>query len=583
MHGNQALYTIRRLPRRAHQIGVEIGAAVAIGIIGDRLNRRPWSVEPRRALRNGCHLHIDQLRAQCRHHFRRRIRTSNKGITAGDPRMRQTKAGVGHRSKVQLSRIAHRPHTATIAPESLCITRAIVMLHRLSDPIGLPRWSVQRTASPDHDDEISVGGIKPRRQRCMHFTKAAGHDAQAVVTGNQIAHPKIEVIHATLPRKHDVSFFGKGGKDQYLSHRPPLSSPAANTNHRKTHSIPLPCHRTCLHPGKRPCTAPDMLARLIPDRFILILLGTIALASMLPVRGGQVAAANIAASAAVFIIFFLHGIKLSRAQVITALTNWRVHLALSLFIFGVMPLAGLGLSRLLDHWMAPLLAIGLLYIGVLPTTVQSATTYTSLAHGNTAISVVASALNNLVAIIITPLLFAFLAGRGSGVSLSGDLGIKIAMILLLPFFIGQSLQRWLRPWVLRHPSVVRFFDQGSIAVAVYVAFSAAVVDGIWYKVPAGDFAMVGVGVLLMLIIGFGGAWAMGGLLRLDRADRIATLFAGAHKSIAVGAPMAALLFPAGAAGMVLLPILLYHLLQLMISAWLAPVLARSSTPEGTTP
>jgi sodium/bile acid cotransporter 7 len=324
-----------------------------------------------------------------------------------------------------------------------------------------------------------------------------------------------------------------------------------------------------------------MLARLIPDRFILILLGTIALASVLPVRGGQVAVANIAASVAVFIIFFLHGIKLSRAQVIAALTNWRVHLALSLFIFGVMPLAGLGLSRLLDNWMAPLLAIGVLYIGVLPTTVQSATTYTSLAHGNTAISVVASALNNLAAIIVTPLLFAFLAGRGSGVSLSGDLGIKIAMILLLPFFIGQMLQRWLKPWVMRNPSVVRFFDQGSIAVAVYVAFSAAVVDGIWSKVPAGDFAIVALAVVLMLAIGFGGAWAMGGLLQLNRADRIATLFAGAHKSIAVGAPMAALLFPAGAAGMVLLPILLYHLLQLMISAWLTPVLARGYTPDDT--
>lgn len=316
-----------------------------------------------------------------------------------------------------------------------------------------------------------------------------------------------------------------------------------------------------------------ILARIIPDRFIWILIATIALASLLPVRGGQVAVANLVSSGAVFLIFLLHGIRLPRAEVITGLRNWRVQGAIALFVFGVMTLVGLALARLTDGWLPPLVALGFLYAGVLPTTVQSATTYTSLARGAVAVSVIASALINLAAIIVSPALFALLAGRDGGVSLSGDLGLRIALILLLPFVVGQMVQRWARPWVLRHPSGVKLMDQGAIAIAVYVAFSAAVVDGIWTKLSGGDFAVLGAGVGLMLIAGFGGAWLLGGALRLPPPERAAVLFAGAHKSIAVGAPLAALLFPATAAGMVLLPILIYHLAQLIVSAWIAPALA----------
>lgn len=317
----------------------------------------------------------------------------------------------------------------------------------------------------------------------------------------------------------------------------------------------------------------SFLTRIIPDRFIWILIATIALASLLPVRGGQVAVANLISSGAVFLIFLLHGIRLPQGEVLAGLRNWRVQGAIALFVFGVMTLAGLGLARLTDGWLPPLVALGFLYAGVLPTTVQSATTYTSLARGAVAVSVIASALINLAAIIVSPALFALLAGRDGGVSLSGDLAIRIALILLLPFIVGQMVQRWARPWVLRHPSGVKLMDQGAIAIAVYVAFSAAVVDGIWSKLSGSDFAILGAGVTLMLVTGFGGAWLLGSALRLARPERAAVLFAGAHKSIAVGAPLAALLFPASAAGMVLLPILVYHLAQLIVSAWIAPALA----------
>ena len=322
----------------------------------------------------------------------------------------------------------------------------------------------------------------------------------------------------------------------------------------------------------------SLLSRIIPDRFIWILIATIAVASILPVRGSDVETANLISSGAVFLIFLLHGIRLPRAEVIAGVRNWRVQGALFLFVFGAMTLVGLALARLTDGWLPPLVALGFLYAGVLPTTVQSATTYTSIARGAVAVSVIASALINLAAIVVTPTLFALLAGRDGGVSLSGDLAGRIALILLLPFIVGQMVQRWARPVVLRHPSGVKLMDQGAIAIAVYVAFSAAVVDGIWTKLSGGDYAVLGAGVAAMLLAGFGGAWLLGGAMKLARPERTAVLFAGAHKSIAVGAPLAALLFPANAAGMVLLPILIYHLAQLIVSAWIAPGLAGSIAP-----
>ena len=322
-----------------------------------------------------------------------------------------------------------------------------------------------------------------------------------------------------------------------------------------------------------------LLSRIIPDRFIWILFGTILLASLVPVRGDDVATANLVSSGAVFVIFLLHGIRLPRAEVVAGVRNWRVQGAISLFIFVAMPLVGLALARLMDGWLPAFVALGLLYCGVLPTTVQSATTYCSLAKGNVAVSVVASALNNLAGIVLTPMLFTLLAGRAGGPTLSADLALRIALILLLPFVIGQLVQRWVRPIVLRFPAAIKLIDQGAIAIAVYVAFSAAVVDGIWYRLAGDHLLLLGGAIALMLLAGFGGAWLLGGAMKLVRQDRIAMLFSGAHKSIAVGAPFAALLFPPQVSGMVLLPILIYHLTQLILSAWIAPVLARDAAPQ----
>jgi sodium/bile acid cotransporter 7 len=320
-----------------------------------------------------------------------------------------------------------------------------------------------------------------------------------------------------------------------------------------------------------------MIARIFADRFVLLLLGTILLASFLPVRGEAANIAAMVSSAAIFVLFFLNGVRLPRHEVINGVRNWRLQGAIFLFVFGVMSAAGLALSHIFDNVLPATLALGILFTGILPSTVQSAAAYCALAKGNVAASVVAAALINLVGVVLSPVLFALLAHVGEG-SVSGEAVGRIALILLLPFALGQMMQRWFKPWVDGHKSLATWMDRVSIAIAVYVAFSGAVVAGIWSIVRGDELAWLAVALSIMLVIGFGGAWVLSGVMKLPRGDRITMLFSGGQKSIAIGAPLAATIFPPAIAGMVLLPTLAYHMAQLILSAPMATYLAADKKP-----
>ena len=318
-----------------------------------------------------------------------------------------------------------------------------------------------------------------------------------------------------------------------------------------------------------------MIARIFADRFVLLLLATIVLASVLPVRGQAAETASLISMAAIFLLFFLNGVRLPRDEVLHGARNWRLQGAIFLFVFGVMPMVGLGLSHMFDNILPATLALGLLFAGILPSTIQSAAAYSALAKGNVAASVVAAALVNLFGVVLSPLLFAALAHVGEA-NVSGEAVGRIALILLLPFALGQLSQRWFKPWVDGNKSLATWMDRFSIAIAVYVAFSGAVVAGIWSIVRGDELGWLAVALSVMLAVGFGGSWLLGGIMNLPRGDRITMLFSGGQKSIAIGAPLAATIFPPAIAGMVLLPTLAYHMAQLILSAPLATHLAKDS-------
>lgn len=305
------------------------------------------------------------------------------------------------------------------------------------------------------------------------------------------------------------------------------------------------------------------------DPMVRLLLAAIALALVLPVHGGVRDWAQFVANAAVFLLFFLNGVRLPRDEVRAGLGNHRLLWPLVVWCFGVMALAGWALARAGEGAMPPLLGLGFVFLGCLPSTVQSATAYSSLAGGNVAASVVAAALLNLLGVFVTAPLFSLLAGGGAAGGFHAGALIKVVAVLLVPFLLGQAAQGRLSGWVRSRRGLITAMDRSAIAIAVYVAFSGAVAQQFWTRIDAAGWLWLAGGTALFLVFGHGGAWLLSGGLRLDRATRITMLFAGAQKSIAMGAPLAAVLFRPDVAGVLLMPALLYHLAQLVIAAPMA--------------
>jgi len=311
---------------------------------------------------------------------------------------------------------------------------------------------------------------------------------------------------------------------------------------------------------------------LFADPMIAVLVIATLAGFILPATGEAREPAQWVTNVAIFALFLVNGIRVARAEIAKGVINWRFFLPLMLFVFGAMALMGLGLSIIAAAILPPMVAIGFLYLGTLPSTIQSAISYTTLARGNVALSVVGAALINIAGVFVTAPLFAALGG-GALAQLGADAIVRIGLILILPFAIGQAIQGWARPWVLDRKAKVVWLDRIVIGIAVYVAFSGAVEQGIGSMFGlAGWTALLAI-VLVFLALANASAWLASGVLRYPLADRKAFLFAASQKSVAIGAPLAAILFAPEVAGFVIAPVLLYHLLQLVIAAPLASLLA----------
>jgi sodium/bile acid cotransporter 7 len=322
---------------------------------------------------------------------------------------------------------------------------------------------------------------------------------------------------------------------------------------------------------------PSLLARLplFSDPMIAVLLIAILLALLVPAMGDLRSVASAVSNTGIFVLFLLNGMRIRRSEIARGARNWRYFGPLLLFVFGAMALAGLGFAGLAAQALPPLVALGFVYLGCLPSTVQSATSYTSLADGNVALAVVGAALINILGVFISAPLFALLGGGGAG-AVGSEAIIRIGLILVLPFVIGQIVQDRVIERIAAQRARIAWLDRGVIGIAVYVAFSGAVEQGLITMFAGADWAVLIVLVLAMLALALAAAWGAAALLGLPRPDRIAFLFAGSQKSVAIGAPLAAILFPPASAGFVIAPLLLYHLAQLVLAAPLALRLARGT-------
>lgn len=311
----------------------------------------------------------------------------------------------------------------------------------------------------------------------------------------------------------------------------------------------------------------------LTDPMIAVLVSATALALLTPATGDGRAVATTVSNTGIFVLFLVNGMRIPRCEIARGLTNLRYFAPLLVFVFGIMALMGLGFASFAAQVLPPLVAVGFIYLGVLPSTVQSATSYTSLAGGNVALSVVGAALVNIAGVLLSAPLFALLGGSGAG-AIGGDAVLRIGLVLVLPFAIGQLVQDRFIDRIAVHSARIAWLDRMVIGIAVYVAFSGAVEQGLATMFAPADWAALIALVLAMLAFALAGAWVVASLLGLPRADRIAFLFAGSQKSVAIGAPLAAILFPPASAGFVIAPLLLYHLAQLVLAAPLAMRLAR---------
>lgn len=311
-----------------------------------------------------------------------------------------------------------------------------------------------------------------------------------------------------------------------------------------------------------------MLRKIIPDPFLIVLISTVLLASFLPARGTFAIAVNWLSTITVVLLFFFHGAKLAREQVVAGLTNWRLHLAILGTTFVMFPIVGLIMMHALSGILPASLTTGILFLACLPSTVQSAIAFVGIAHGNVGAAVASASGSQMLGVVLTPILMGLLAGTHGGSGGFEGMG-EVAVQILVPFVIGHLMRPLLKDWIARNKQLVNLTDRSTIVIAVYSAFSAAVLGGIWHQVPPSALAILFAANAVLLAVGLAFSWGLGGLCGFSREDRIALLFCGTKKSLVQGVPMARVLFPGAQAGVIVLPVMIFHQMQLMACAFIA--------------
>jgi solute carrier family 10 (sodium/bile acid cotransporter), member 7 len=325
------------------------------------------------------------------------------------------------------------------------------------------------------------------------------------------------------------------------------------------------------------------LSALPIDTFLLAMAATVALAGLFPARGAVADALSVAAKAVIALLFALYGARLSPQQAWQGVKRWQLHLMVLATTFVVFPVLGLA-ARGLVPWLLNIdLYNGLLFLCLVPSTVQSSIAFTSIARGNVSAALVSASLSNILGVALTPLLVVLLMNTSGAARMDAAAIRDIMLQLLLPFMLGQLLRPWIADWLTRHSLVTRAVDRGSILLIVYTAFSIGMVEHIWRSVdPWQLIAVAGVDTaLLVAVLVF--TWLIARLAGLDRGDGIVLLFCGSKKSLASGLPMALVLFPAATVGVIMLPLMIFHQIQLVVCSVIASRLSRDELPAEAPP
>jgi sodium/bile acid cotransporter 7 len=313
--------------------------------------------------------------------------------------------------------------------------------------------------------------------------------------------------------------------------------------------------------------ARSFFTRLPIDPYMLFLLGMVTLGLVLPARGSSQHLVDGVAYAAVSGLFFLYGARLAPSAVWAALANWRLQGLVFASTFLLFPAIGLIVGHIAKPYLPAALVSGLVFLTLLPSTVQSSIAFTSIARGDVPAALASASFSNMVGVILTPLLvsLAFTGRQGLSAGSFEDIGLQI----LLPFALGQAARPFIGNWLERHQLVTNIFDRGSILVIVYSAFSEGSAAGVWQLISAADLGAVLALDLVMLGAVLSTTTFVSRRFGFSTEEEIAIVFCGSKKSMASGLPMANILFPGHVAGLIVLPLMIFHQVQLFVCATLA--------------
>ena len=319
--------------------------------------------------------------------------------------------------------------------------------------------------------------------------------------------------------------------------------------------------------------------RFRPDPYVVGILIAVACAFLFPVSGVWAGRFSLATKVAVALLFFLYGARLPREVVVAGLIRWRLHLLVLSITFIVYPLIGFAWTFVPTSVLAAPLVIGLVFMSCVPSTVQSNVALVARARGDIAAAVCSASASNLLGVFLTPALVGLLLrSEGAHISTSAVQGVVVQ--LLLPFAAGQVAHRWLGPVTARYKDKLTYYDRLTIMMIVYSAFSAAVIGGVWKQVAPQQFVLIVVICLSLFVAIFTLAIRSARAFGYPVEDEIVVGICGTQKGMAAGVPIATLIFPAATVGLILLPLLIYHQIQLIGCAIIAARYARR--PVGKT-
>jgi len=320
------------------------------------------------------------------------------------------------------------------------------------------------------------------------------------------------------------------------------------------------------------------LRRMAKDWFLVGMIGAVILATLFPWVGktGGAIRADKLADWGVFAVFLLHGLGLSTERMWAGMSRWKLHLTVQLLTFVYFPLLWLALKALFGNMIPEALLLGFYYLCALPSTISSSVAMTGVGKGNVPGAIFNATLSSLLGVFLTPLLISFVTGAsGQGVPL-GQAILKISMLLLLPFLIGQTLRPFIGRWFDRHKKTINPFDKCVILLLVFSSFCDSVASGLWTNYGVGMLALTFLGAALILGLTLLTTTQLAARLGFSPEDRVAAVMCGSKKTLASGVPMAKMLFGAHPAlGVIVLPIMFYHQLQLFACSILAEHYAKT--------